>query len=735
MSNFKKDVFGRGGMLHRAFGDRYEMREQQVNMSVDCAKTILNRGILFAEGATGVGKSFAYLIASVSPSIREILKERGHDAPIVISTSTKILQDQIVEKDAPAIVDATGQDLRGELAKGRNNYVSYRRMERFIEDIENLEIAFDTAEVAETANRIAGKLPIWADTSEGELSTFDEDIPYQIKQHIESTNNDCLGKSCASVETCAYYAARNKRATADILIVNHALLASHLAFPNVLPEKCNTYIIDEAHKFFESVSGVFEDAVRLRQLEWYFKQFRTRLKQFSDLVEDISPQHREVMTETTQQYEMSRNPDAQVATEFFEYAINEVYTTAINNSIVSEKSAQFGYAILTPNLDVNKLLGVLSKYPQTCVEIADELDLELEDDPDALEEKDALTEQAETHLRLLYKTAFDVLNKVKNVTYREDAEKFCYWSDVVMTKDKSIDSPYQLTLKSTPIDITQQIAPLFDEDNAVIFTSATLQVSNRFDAIKAQMGLDKPEYKTTQRVYPSPFPFKKNVEIHLFDDVIVDRPAPSADDEVKEAYLTQQAQLVEYYLRLRDGRALVLCVSQQMLYELTERVTPAVADMEIDILKQYNTDRLRQTFTEFKENERSVLFGVASCWEGLDAPGSTLETVIIPQLPFAPPHPVLESRKQLLDNPERDWFWQIALPSMLLQLKQGAGRLVRSMTDTGVITILSPRPMTKSYGNQIKQVLPPAKIVCNPTEAVRFIIQLKEKFNEQEIHD
>lgn len=120
-------------------------------------------------------------------------------------------------------------------------------------------------------------------------------------------------------------------------------------------------------------------------------------------------------------------------------------------------------------------------------------------------------------------------------------------------------------------------------------------------------------------------------------------------------------------------------------------------------------------------NERSVLFGVASCWEGLDAPGPTLETVIIPQLPFAPPHPLLDARRALLENPDRDWFYQISLPDMLLHLKQGAGRLVRSTTDKEVIAVLSPRPLTKNYGHDILKALPPGKIVENPGAALYFL--------------
>jgi len=140
----------------------------------------------------------------------------------------------------------------------------------------------------------------------------------------------------------------------------------------------------------------------------------------------------------------------------------------------------------------------------------------------------------------------------------------------------------------------------------------------------------------------------------------------------------------------------------------------------VNVFRQSGTDRLKETVAAFKANDTSVLFGVASCWEGLDAPGSTLETVIIPQLPFAPPHPLIDARKALLPNPE-DWFWQISLPDMLLNLKQGAGRLVRSMIDKGVITILSPRPLTKGYGRAIQKALPPGRIVRNSADALRFL--------------
>jgi len=143
--------------------------------------------------------------------------------------------------------------------------------------------------------------------------------------------------------------------------------------------------------------------------------------------------------------------------------------------------------------------------------------------------------------------------------------------------------------------------------------------------------------------------------------------------------------------------------------------------MGVNVFGTVGNDRLKGTVESLKVDKTSVLFGVASCLEGLDSPGTTLDTVIIPQLPFAPPHPLFDARRQLLPHPEKDWFSQISLPDMLLHLKQGAGRLVRSMTDKGVIAILSPRPLTKPYRREIQKALPPGRIVRNSPDALNFL--------------
>lgn len=723
MGNFKKEVFGEGGMLHRLFGDRYEVRHEQMNMSIASAKAIMNREILLAEGATGVGKSFAYMIPCVSPATRQTFR-----GPVVISTSTKVLQDQIYDKDVQSILAATDQSLNVVLAKGRNNYISVRRLDDYLSQIESGEVSFESHAVKETALPLLNDLRASLKNTGGEFANFGEDVPPEIRAAIESTDSDCHGEECVSYGSCPYQRAKQRRKQADILIVNHAITALHIAFGNVLPKECTTFIIDEAHKFYESVSNVFEAEITLRQVHKFMDMFQRKLRGFREYVQKDSVEMAKLVDVLNTFARHSRR-NKNRAVDFFAAAQEKIEAVAVDTHICRRDAVDFGFAVETPALDGRELEAVLQTYIDGCQRLAELFGVQEEYEE---EDEDGYMDDAETsdadklHLDIknLSLSASEIQRRFVSILSLEERSKWCYWSDVApIFKDK--DTLYRLTLKRTPIDISEQIQPLFRPENAVVFTSATLQVANSFGRIRKQLGLSGDENKpVSEKVYPSPFPFQKNVEIHLFNNVLLDRPRPSASQDDVAAYYAQQAQLVAYYVRLRGGRALVLCSSNKLLHELSERLAPTFAEMGVTVFRQMGTDRLKETVETFKDNETSVLFGVASCWEGLDAPGSTLETVIIPQLPFAPPHPLLEARKALLENPDEDWFREISLPDMLLHLKQGAGRLVRSSTDRGVIAILSPRPLTKSYGRAIISALPPGRIVRNPADALKTLSEV-----------
>ena len=461
---------------------------------------------------------------------------------------------------------------------------------------------------------------------------------------------------------------------------------------------------------------MFEIEITLWQVERFFKVYRTRLGKLRESFQQESKAFA-ILLEYLNRFENRRRKDTGIAETFFDDALKAVESRAVNKRICDASSERFGYAVETPAIAGDDLMGVLSVYLEAIQELALDLNISLDREDDKLgEEVDEVTKR----FRNIHKSAIEICYRLGAILSQETPHLWCYWSEVSRIQRENEVQSYRLSLKRTPIDISKQIAPLFADEHSVIFTSATLQVSGSFGRIRRQLGVPTP---AVERVYPSPFPYRENVEIHLFSDVLMDRPYPNARDSEKEFYWQQQSALVEYYVRLRGGRALVLCSSNQLLYELSERLEDVLSVLGITVLKQHGTDRLKETVERFKADETSVLFGVASCWEGLDAPGPTLETVIVPQFPFAPPHPLIDARKALLDDPE-DWFREISLPDMLLHLKQGAGRLVRSTTDRGIIAILSPRPLTKSYGGAILSALPPGRIVRNPADTLKTLLEV-----------
>lgn len=218
---------------------------------------------------------------------------------------------------------------------------------------------------------------------------------------------------------------------------------------------------------------------------------------------------------------------------------------------------------------------------------------------------------------------------------------------------------------------------------------------------------------------PSPFPFRQNAEIHLFSD-LEHPPSPMDAPKKHELYLAQQVTLCEYYLQLNHGRALILCTSRYFMEQLFIALHPLLLELGVTGYVQTPNANVKELLSDFVSDESSVLFGVESCWEGLDAPGDTLKTLIITRVPFTPLHPVTDARIQQLEEPEQG-FWEVMLPDMLLRMKQGAGRLIRSSTDTGVIAILDSRVITKSYGRHICESLPPARILRDPVRVLEYL--------------
>ena len=749
--SMREVVFGENGMLHTAIGDKYEKREGQIRMAVAVGKAIMSRSKLLCEGATGIGKSFGYLIPAFSPATRKAREAiEGEGKPIILSTSTKILQDQLIETDVPLIRKATNVDLKVHIAKGRNNYMSWRRLENFQSQLADNTFLFDHIDAAQHSHRQADALADWwkaiVDNNldiDGEFVNFTPEkykqvlktdidlhttdtypLHREIISAVQSDHNDCLGKACPNYDNiCPYYTKRRDMGDADLIIANHTLLALHLR-QNILPE-ANTYIIDEAHKFYSAVSSVFQIELSLQKVKMFTKAILNKWNTFKKeavIVERI------LITKEIDRFTRQIGQTINIATKFFDDYHAMLHQTALYQKKINDRNQTYPYVTLVPfDEKLVEFVGELQKYVDYCNEFAEihfaKYWLEETDDQDEdIDEKDNGLYKDWQLFSLISKLATDIVNDAYAVLNHTAPKTHCYWADIAASLSGKVVDGNRVKLIRTPIDITAYLEPLFAPDNSVILTSATLTTGQQgFNRLKTQLGLQHYP-NVSEMVEPSPFPLKQNAAIHLFPTILLP-PTSSSSNKIEDAYFEQQATLCEYYLRLNHGRALVLCTSRYYMDRLYQCMEPVFEDLGVQGLIQSTGVNLKELLSDFVSDETSILFGVDSCWEGLDAPGDTLKTVVITRLPFSPPHPVTEARIRTLQNIKQG-FWEVQLPDMLLRLKQGAGRLIRSTTDIGVIAILDPRAVTKSYSKDIIKSLPPANIVYNPKPIIQHINNL-----------
>lgn len=743
----KNAVFGQDGMLHKAIGEEYELRDGQMRMATAVVRAILGRNILLCEGATGIGKSFGYLIPAFSPyarKIRETIEESPK--PIIVSTSTKMLQDQLIEVDVPLVSKATGEPLKIHVAKGRGNYLSKRRLDNFLTQLEENTFGFDTADTAEQAAPQANALNKWwtgiqekSLEIDGEFTNFTPtqferaignkteyierifELHPEIVEAVRSDHQDCLGQQCENYpDNCPFYKKRKQMDEANLIIVNHHLLLMHFRYGNILPD-AYTYIIDEAHKFYQTASSVFEITVNLARIRKFLTAFMTKWKMF--LLESQATDNAQIQN-VINTLEKKIPITTRIAEKFFNNYYKQIHQDALECNVISPHNERYSYATINFPNHKERLMGDLQGYIEICDTFANECFSDLVEDEDI--HQDIIKSRAQDYHKFLIinNYATDLVTDTAEVLSFTSPKTYCYWADVANCKknDDTINGS-RLTLKRTPINIEGLLQPLFAKENAVIFTSATLTSGqHNFNRIRTQLGLQNNQ-RVKEIAEPSPFP-SENLDIHMFS-YIIEPPPHNAPIEKQEKYWKQQTNLCEYYLKLNQGRALVLCRSRQQMDMLYQRLIPTLESIGVNHFKQDEHKNIKKQLAAFIEDETSVMFGVETCWEGIDAKGDTLKTLIITKLPFAPPHPVTEARIKQLPNPKQGFF-DIILPEMLLRLKQGAGRLIRSATDTGTIAILDSRARTKKYNRYIKQVLPLGNVIINPKAPIEQIESIIE---------
>jgi ATP-dependent DNA helicase DinG len=636
-------IFGKDGLLAQGHGD-YEYREGQVRMAEAVTNALENGRHLVVEAGTGTGKTLAYLIPAIAHAIAK--KQR-----VIISTGTKALQEQLMEKDIPFLQKVLPKKFVAAYMKGRSNYACIYRI-RKAED----QPILDGLDEVGYFDEIRGWVRQSKTGDRAELKNLPENLPFWSR--INAKSDTCLGQKCPDYEQCFITRMRDKAETADIVIVNHHLFFADLSvrgnqYGRVLPEY-GAVIFDEAHLIEDIASEYFGVELSNFRLEEIVRD--TESLPIKDAVSMKALQKVALrMGGLAEQFWLAfpgrRNVDGRVPISPAEFA----------------REIRDGEVQLTN-------LG----------DAANGLDSALKRLEDAIGHHSAEVTEAES----LAKRVRQARNDLDFLTMQRDSN-YVFWYE---RRGKGS------FLKSSPIDVSSILGTrLFSNEQPAVLASATISSKGSFDFIIDRLGIDR--NLTDTLLAPSAFDYRKQAVLYI----------PKAMPDPKAAEFNQIAagEIIKL-LEISKGRAFVLCTSNFGMKALHELVS---ARTGYPCMVQGSASKAG-LLEWFRETPNAVLFATSSFWQGVDVRGEQLSCVIIDKLPFAvPSDPVVAARSRFLDESGGNSFFDYSVPQAVITLKQGIGRLIRSKTDSGIVAILDSRLRTKGYGKDFLKSFPEMEVV------------------------
>jgi ATP-dependent DNA helicase DinG len=698
------------GPVARVLGPSgFEDRPGQRDMAAYIADVYNDGGIALLEAGTGVGKSFAYLVPALEWA-------RANGERTVVSTNTINLQEQLVGKDLPILARAFSTGDRAvtfALLKGWRNYLCLSRLEQARAGQESL---FANERAAEL-EAIAG----WAArTADGSLSDLVEEPSSDVWDAVAAESDLCTRLKCPHFDRCFVFAARRKAAEADVVVVNHHLLASDLAVriasdnwqeAAVLPPY-RRLILDEAHHLEDvaaqhlgtqvSMIGVQRLLGRLeRNGRGLLPTLAAELASHTDLMGAAS---RDLLGRTVLD---ALGAARRWAEELFGRLARRLDHEQGATPVLRLTDAFAEDGIWREGLDValDNLLVAFSKLRDGVETIADRLSI---DDP------------AEMRTRLI--------GELRGVTRRLDAAADGLKATLQPKQSNRGTAPAvrwmerrgrrtpNLTLSAVPLDLAPVLKEsLFDRTETVVLTSATLAAGGEFTFLEERLGLSlQPSRVTVREILPSPFDFGAQCVFGIPTDI----PEPRDDESGHGAAV---ARVLLELAHASDGGVFGLFTSYAQLRRTADAIRGHV-NARWPLLVQGEGQR-DQLLRRFREAGSAILLGTDSFWEGVDVPGRALRVLILAKLPFkVPTEPLTAARLERLTEAGVDGFTHYLVPLAALKLKQGFGRLIRTKSDVGVVVLLDRRVVTKRYGASMLEGLPPAaKAVGNWPDVLREV--------------
>ena len=663
------------GLVNRMYPG-YEPRVEQMQMAAEVRDALATSSHRVIEAGTGVGKSIAYLVPFAQAAKR-------NNITVGIATKSNNLADQLMYHELPRLAREIEGGLTYCALKGYDHYPCLRKLERLARASE----VHTTRDPADTLTAIAVIYAYACQSPAGDLDGLGIRWRSVRKADLTTSSRECARRLCPFYpDKCMVHGSRRRAARADVVVTNHSLLFRNVAADGKILPPIRHWVVDEAHSIEGEARRQWAVTVSADESRSIFERLGgARTGSLGRITRDLAASDAATLFMGLTAKATSSTQRASLAMADLFDAVRDLARSARSDSGYDTANMWIGREVRE-----SAAWGVFAEVANTAIDALDEASKNLASLVETVaEEKPELVADVADGQRRLKE-----LNDGLKLMVEGTNDRYVYSCQV----NRRIKAGGE-SLSAERLDIGEALAENWlPEMHTAIFASATMTVSGSFDHFTHAVGLDRLGRESFQTLHlDSSYDFERNMAVVVAGDI--------PDPRNRAAYLDALENLLVDVHMAMGGSTLTLFTNRRDMEELFDRVSPRLSKegLALDCQKKNTSAKILRD--RFLSDETSSLFALKAFWEGFDAAGDTLRCVVIPKLPFSSPTDPLSCERGVRED--RAWA-RYSLPEAVLEVKQAAGRLIRTSTDAGVLVLADSRLVTKGYGKKFLSSLPAA---------------------------